>query len=247
MNQTEQYIVKTQIFEGPLELLLNLIEKRKLLINEISLAKITDDYILFLKENENLLSLKERAHFILIASTLLLIKSKSILPTLELTEEEQDSVQDLELRLKIYKLIKGTEPFVQEKFGKNIAFYRQESKKNSTIVFSANEQISKENLFNNILKVIQNLPKTEIKPKAIIQKIISLEEMISKLIDRVQTNLSMSFKDFSNFGKAEKVNIVIGFLAMLELVKQGAIEVEQQTKFGDIKMQTKNLNMPKYY
>jgi chromatin segregation and condensation protein Rec8/ScpA/Scc1 (kleisin family) len=73
--------------------------------------------------------------------------------------------------------------------------------------------------------VIKNLPKTEIRPKAVIQKIISLEDMISSLTQRVKNSLSMSFREFSNFGKAEKVNIIVGFLAMLELVKQGSIEV----------------------
>ena len=57
----------------------------------------------------------------------------------------------------------------------------------------------------------------------------------------------MSFKEFSNFGKAEKVNIIVGFLAMLELVRQGAIEAQQEAKFGDINMQTNNFGTPKYH
>jgi segregation and condensation protein A len=247
MNDKDHYIVKTEVFEGPLDLLLNLIEKRKLLINDISLAKITDDYINFVKDENNAFTIKDRAQFILIASTLLLIKSKSILPTLDLTEEEEHSIHDLELRLKIYKRIKDTEVFVSEKFGKNVSFFKQENRKNDRVVFAPNPQITSQGLFSLIAGVIKNLPKTEIRPKAVIQKIISLEEMIGNLTTRIKNNLSMSFKEFSNFGKAEKINIIVGFLAMLELVKQGAIEAQQEAKFGDINMQTNNFDTPKYF
>jgi hypothetical protein len=71
--------IKSEIFEGPLDLLLSLIEKRKLLINEVSLAKITDDYIAHI-QNASEQSMRDQSNFILIASTLLLIKSKSLLP-----------------------------------------------------------------------------------------------------------------------------------------------------------------------
>ena len=247
MNEKEHYIVKTEVFEGPLDLLLSLIEKRKLLINDISLAKITDDYINFVKDDNNAYTIKDRAQFILVASTLLLIKSKSILPTLDLTEEEQDSIEDLELRLKIYKKIKDVEPFVADRFGKNISFYKQETKRSDQSVFAPNPKITAQNLFGLVAGVIKNLPKTEVRPKAVIQKIISLEDMIGNLTTRIKNSLSMSFREFSNFGKAEKVNIIVGFLAMLELVKQGAIEAQQEAKFGDINMQTNNFDTPKYF
>ena len=80
--------VKTSSFEGPLDLLLDLIEKRKLFINDVSLAKVTDDFIAHIKQFDDL-PMAESAHFILIASTLLLIKSKSLLQELNLTEEEK--------------------------------------------------------------------------------------------------------------------------------------------------------------
>ena len=82
------FTVKTKDFEGPLDLLLDLIEKRKFFINDLSLAKVTDDFIAHIQQFENL-PMGESAHFILVASTLLLIKSRSLLPQLNLTEEEQ--------------------------------------------------------------------------------------------------------------------------------------------------------------
>ena len=85
MNTT--FKIKTEAFEGPLDLLLNLIEKRKLFINDISISKVADDYIAYIK-NLNKFPIRESANFILIASTLLLIKSISLLPNLHLSEEE---------------------------------------------------------------------------------------------------------------------------------------------------------------
>ena len=82
-----EFSIRTEVFEGPLDLLLTLIEKRKFLVNDISLAAVTDDFIKYMNMGEEVL-LSERAHFVLTAATLLLIKSKSLLPTLELTEEE---------------------------------------------------------------------------------------------------------------------------------------------------------------
>src|SRR3989344_3893767 len=113
--------VKTQTFEGPLDLLLELIEKRELFINDISLAKVTDDFIAHVKQFDNL-PMGESAHFILVASTLLLIKSKSLLPQLQLTEDEQGDIRDLETRLKIYKKIKEASVHIRELFGKEVIF-----------------------------------------------------------------------------------------------------------------------------
>jgi segregation and condensation protein A len=239
----QEFEVKTEVFEGPLDLLLNLIEKRKLLINDLSLAQITDDYITYLK-NHNIFSVERSANFIMVASTLLLIKSKSLLPTLELTSEEKHSIEDLELRLKIYKRIKDAEKNVAEVFGKNISYFAND-RKETTTVFVPPQNIKKEDIFLSIKNVLKNLPKLEIKPKVIVQKVISLDVMINRLTERITQNLNMSFKDFSNYGKTEKVNIIVSFLAMLELVKEGIIEAVQEDK-NDIHMQTKNFNTPKY-
>ncbi|MDD4989460.1 MAG: segregation/condensation protein A, partial [Candidatus Pacebacteria bacterium] len=122
--ENQGYKIKTEVFEGPLDLLLSLIEKRKLLINEISLAQITDDYIAYIKNTGNQ-TMGESANFILIASTLLLIKSRSLLPNLSLSEEEEQSIDELEHRLKIYKEIKELSVHIAERFGKEMIFAPQ--------------------------------------------------------------------------------------------------------------------------
>ena len=86
----------------------------------------------------------------------------------------------------------------------------------------------------------------EILPKAVVNKIISLEEVIKNLTERIKTGLSMNFKDFAQIGKEDKINIIVSFLAMLELVKQGVIEVMQENQFDDIQMQTQEMDTPRY-
>ncbi len=235
--------VKTEIFEGPLDLLLSLIEKRKLFINEISLSKIADDYVEYVKKIGEF-PIKDSAEFILIASTLLLIKSRSLLPSLPLTTEEQTDIADLEKRLKILERMRELSHHIKERFGKEIIFYPQARKMEP--VFSPDESMKKENLWMAIKEVLKNLPKKEFLQKVVVDKVISLEKMIENLAERVKSNLRMSFKDFSKMGRENKVNVIVSFLAMLELVKQGAVNVVQETKHGDIMMETTNLDIPRY-
>ena len=116
----DDFKVKTPVFEGPLEVLLGMVEKRKLFINDIALSQVADDYISHVQsiQSEKGYPMAEVAQFILIASTLLLIKSKSLLPTLTLTDEEERSVSDLELRLKIYQRLKIASETISKNFGK---------------------------------------------------------------------------------------------------------------------------------
>lgn len=238
-----QFKIKTEVFEGPMDLLLLLIEKRKLFINDVSLANVADDFIFYL-QNKEMYFIKDISEFLIIASTLLLIKSKSLLPSLNFSEEEKKGVQDLELKLKIYKKIKELSISIKNNFGKQIIFFPNARK--TEIIFSSSPEINKENLSKAIFEVIKNLPKFEVKPNLKIKKVISLEEMINNLTKKIQISLKLSFKDFSGIGKEEKINVIISFLAMLELVKQGIIEVNQREKFEDIHIETKNVNVPVY-
>lgn len=239
-----KFIVETGEFNGPLDLLLSLIEKRKLLINDIALAKITDSYIEHVNQIPEI-SIKENAHFILVASTLLLIKSKSLLPNLNLTEEESESIDDLEKRLKIYKRIKDAEIHITESFEKRQAFYKLPTNSDE-VLFSPPEKFGLENIKESIVGILKSLPKKEDLPKTVVKKIVSLEETIINLTEKIQSSLNMSFKDFANVKKSDKVNVVVSFLAMLELVKQGIIEVKQDRSFADIEMQTKVFETPNY-
>jgi len=246
---SEPFTIKQESFEGPLDLLLSLIEKRKLHISEVSLAKVVDDYIQYIKNSESL-SIAESSNFILIASTLTLIKSKALLPRLDLTEEEQSDISDLEKRLKEYKKYKELSVHIQKMFGKNPMYV---SKRQIQIdpIFSPEVGMDVSSIREAIGRVLATLPKAERLTQTIVQKVISLEEMIDRLTERVTKSLKMSFSEFSGkngkpLSKEEKVNVVISFLAMLELVKQEIVSVVQDQDFGDIQIETQQVGLPQY-
>ncbi|HZS42883.1 MAG TPA: ScpA family protein [Candidatus Paceibacterota bacterium] len=241
---TTKFAIKTEQFEGPLDLLLNLIEKRKLLINDISLAKVTDDYLGYLK-NLPQFSIPESANFILIASTLVLIKSRSLLPVISLSEEEEMSIEELQERLRVYKILKEATAGLREHFGRKIIFPKS-STRMTVSVFSPAEDLSLDSLVSSMQNLLANLPKNERLPKTVVEKVISLEEMIDSLTVRIKDSLKMSFREFTKISKENKINIIVSFLAMLELVKQGIIDVTQNTNFDDIHMETQSLETPKY-
>jgi segregation and condensation protein A len=238
------YSIKTEVFEGPLDVLLSLIEKRKLLINDISLSKVADDYISYIKSLGDF-PVEEASQFILIASTLVLIKSKSLLPDLALSYEEEANISDLEDRLKLHKRFKDLSLNLKKMFGKNIMFERLPSK-NKIAVFAPDKNTDKTFLYSVIKKVITSIPKAEEVPKAIVKKVISLQEAIVSLTDRIGKSLKLSFKEFSGLNKKDRVSVIVNFLAMLELVKQGIIQVRQDEIFHDIEMETNTVGTPRY-
>ena len=239
------FTVKTETFEGPLDVLLNLIEKRKLLINEISLSSVADDFIAYVKSHDEF-PVSQAAHFILVASTLLLIKSKSLLPTLELTEEEQSDVEDLKLRLSLHQLHRTQGEVLRAQFGTMMLHFPERDRKRE-VVFSPDETTTLPALTEAIRRVLLNLPKKSEKlVSATVRKVMSLEEMIDRLSSRIQSAVRMRFAEFSGMGKAERVEVIVSFLAMLELVKQGVIKVAQEGHFSDIVMEHDRVATPRY-
>ena len=117
------YEIKTPIFQGPFGLLLDLVEKRKLFINDLSLASVTDDYLRYVSELSRLgekLNHSEVSSFIAVAATLILIKSKSLLPNLSLSGEEESDIKNLEERLRLYQEFCRLADHVKSKFGQKI-------------------------------------------------------------------------------------------------------------------------------
>lgn len=238
------YSIKTSAFEGPFNLLLSLVEEKKLFINDVSLAEVTEDYLKYLNgltekdpENNSLyeVSKDEIGAFITVAATLILIKSKSLLPNLVLTEEEEGDIYSLETRLKLFELFSKLSEHIKSDFGKNIIFPPLE-RKNTNIVFLPDDQISKESMMAFAHDLVGRIPQKTFLPSVEVKKVVSLEEMIDKLTERIQNTVSMSFKDFSGKGvsKEEKVFVIVSFLAMLELVRDGTLDAEQNENFEDI-------------
>lgn len=235
------YKVKTGTFEGPLDVLLGLIEKRKLFINEISLASITEDFIAYVQKVDKK-DIETYTSFISVASTLILIKSRSLIPNLELTEDEKEDIGALERRLELYSIIKEIGVDIGEKFGKQIIFPRLE-RKIETRVFAPDTQISPASMLSNIYDAIKLIPVPEPpKPEVLVLKVKSIEETINDLVERVTKSFKMSFREFSSSQgykdeKEKKVGTIISFLAMLELVRSGFMEAFQESEFEDINIE----------
>jgi len=238
----QSFAIKTEVFEGPLELLLDLIERRKLLINDISLAAVTDEYIAHVRTLQES-HLVETAQFVLVAATLLLIKSKSLLPVLELTEEESHTVADLELRLKLYQLYRDRSIRLRELFDENPLFEKTYVP-DTTPLFTTDAYTTPNALAQALSGVIARFPKPVFRPHVAVKKVMSLEEMIQTVEDRITRQFKLSFKDFVS--SQDRSHVIIGFLAVLELVKQGSILVRQEVHFHDILIERDGIDTPNY-
>ncbi len=237
--EKEVYKIKTANFEGPFHLLLSLIEERKFFINDLSLAQVTEDYLNYVKKIELQIPKEERTHeisnFIAVAATLILIKSKSLLPDLSLSQEEEGDIRNLEDRLRLYEFYTKLSKEISGIFGKKIIFFPEE-RKNEFLVFLPDDQITKESMMTFAHDALGRMPKKVFLPEVEVKKVISIEEMISKLTERIEESVKTTFKDFSGQGKTkeEKLFVIISFLAMLELVRQGMLHAMQEDNFGDI-------------
>lgn len=231
------YAIKQGMFEGPLELLLRLIQEEKLSINEISLAKVTDEFIAYLKELETQGQADPEmlAEFLVIAATLVLIKSRSLLPQFPVNAEEEASIQELEDRLAEYQRVKelaqelgalalgGPKSFSREAYaGREIVFYPPKNLHPSML----------EAAFRAVIAAV---PKAKKLVEEKIKKIISLEEKIKELQALLQKKLERAFSELVA-GAKEKVEVIVSFLAILELARQKLISVEQGGLFSDIKI-----------
>jgi segregation and condensation protein A len=238
------FSIKTDVFEGPLELLLELVERRKLLINDISLAEVTDEYIRQVGLMQEL-SLPNTAQFITLAATLLLVKSKSLLPVLELTEEEELSIEDLEERLKIYQVVRDAAVPVQSLFGKQI-LYSPQFHKPKVEMFVPDQFCTIGALHQAILDTLTALPKKEEPKQASVKVTITLEEMMDRLETRIRQNFKTRFSEL-HAGEVEKKVIIVSFLAVLELFKQGNLLITQGDRFSDFEIELEQSQTPRYY
>lgn len=237
------FSIKTPVFEGPLELLIDLVEKRKLLINDISLASVTDEYMATVSKMQEM-SLPNTANFIVLAATLLLIKSKSLLPVLDLTEEEEKSIDDLENRLRLYQIYKDVSTGIINQFGTNILHERLYIPIKSPL-FITDKFCNLNELRDAIGRVMSELPLKEQKPKVQIKKVISIEQMIDNLHRRIERQFKIKFSELVE-NTREKQVLIVGFLAVLESVKQGSILANQSQRFTDIDIEHTKPTLPRY-
>ncbi|TSD05404.1 MAG: segregation and condensation protein A [Parcubacteria group bacterium Greene0714_7] len=224
------FSIKTPQFEGPLELLLNLIEERKLLISDISLSSVADDFLGYI-QRQVAFPIGQAAHFILVAATLLLLKSRSLLPVLSLTKEEEGNVKDLEFRLTLYKIFRDTAKEISTLHSR--MFFGTGSR-NIEPLFTPSNDLSLQSIQEATERVLASAPKEIERDEVAVKSVISLEEMIDRLSGRIERAIQMTFRDFAGTSAVNKREVVVSFLAMLELFKRGLVLVEQEQTFGEI-------------
>ena len=239
--------VKINVFEGPLDLLLHLIEKNKVNIYDIPITEITDQYMEYVRQmdEENLDVVSE---FLVMAATLLDIKARMLLPK-EVNEEgeEEDPRQELVEKLLEYKMYKYAASELKDlELDGAKAFYKKESipaeVKNfkpavDTVALISEYDINLERL-NEIFKSVMRKQVEKVDPirskfKNIEREEISLEAKMAEIREQVRGLAGINFRTLLEM-QASRSNIIVTFLAILELMKIGAIQIRQEEIFGEI-------------
>lgn len=236
------FTVRAGEYEGPMEVLLDLIERRKLLVNELSISQVTDDFIAYVRTSEDF-PMEDAANFVAVAATLLLIKSKSLLPELELSSEEEEDVDDLKRRLAVYERTRNAARELGRLFGRRVMFPAGERKPEP--MFSPAKDLDLLRISKALEEVLASREVEAKLPEARIRPMVSIEEMMDDLRERVERALSLSFSEFAGDTR-EKIEVIVSFLALLELVKQGAVEADQQGDFKDIQITNAKAAVPHY-
>jgi segregation and condensation protein A len=223
---SNQFVVNQGRFEGPYIKILELVESHKLSISEVSLSKITDEYIDHIKsiENKNIFDMSE---FVLVASTLMLIKAKSLIPKFTFNEEEEKQVDNLEKKLLLFQEIKIAMRNVEQSFDKSRSCSRERTKSDRIINFNDYELklLSMKNLFSIALLTIAKLPNYERLRNIAVRHNIKIEHVIENILNRITESFTslkgMATQLGSSNQREIKKNIIVSFLALLELIKTG--------------------------
>ena len=216
-------------FTGPLDLLISLIEEEKMSVSEVALSKITEQYLEYLDQIEEVMP-EELADFLVVAARLILMKSKTLLPQLL---PDDDDETDLASQLKLYKLFLDASKKVNQLWlAQRYSLPRIEPPHIivSTMPpanFSISAlQASMENLLHR-LKPPKPLPETTI------DRAVSMKEKIDSIRKFLASAKKANFFNIVN-DRGNKTDIIVSFLALLELFKQKALTLDQGGAFGDI-------------
>jgi segregation and condensation protein A len=233
--------IKLDIFEGPLDLLLHLIKNAEVDIYDIPIAEITDQYIAYLKAMEEL-DLEVASEFLVMAATLIEIKSKMLLPRKKNTDDEnsadEDPRKELVEKLVEYKKYKEFAQILKEIELGNIMYFKQpeiiDDIENKEVFF---KNITVENLMIAFKKVIDAYENRYTTGKEIPQNIsfdeYRIEDKMESIKRLILKNKRLSFSQFFNTARS-KIEIIVTFLAMLELIKLKLIRAVQYRNFEDI-------------
>lgn len=219
-------------FDGPLDLLLSLLNEKKMGISEVAISSVTEPYLHYLDTLEEI-NPYELADFLVIAAKLLFLKSKTLLPELTSDDEEGPRLED---QLKLYR------QFVEASKKINILWLDDTSKGYSRVEppavheeFLPPPQFDLAMLREAMMQLISRLEPPKALPQTHIDKSISMKERIDVIRTMLKKSKTFNFREILSQA-ASKTEIIVNFLALLELVKQRDIYVEQDEAFGDMRV-----------
>ena len=242
--QTNKYAIKIENFEGPLDLLCHLIDKNKMDIYDIKISEITDQYIEYINKMEEL-NLEVTSEFIIMATTLLLIKSKRLLPKQEEAEEELTEEQLIE-RIIEYKRYKEITKVLRENYD---IFSNRFLKEPETITLPKQklEKKYEASMIPTIYAELVERNKNRLNQNAINIKKIAItdtytvaskvKEMFKELIRKPK----FIFNKMYTLSKCNKVEVVTAFTGLLELTRRDKVTTTQEEIFGDIVVEKKKI------
>lgn len=221
---------KMEKFEGPLDLLLQLIEQEKLSISEISLSKIADQYL----ESLKLVAEKdpdELADFLVVAARLLLIKSRELIPRDVVLEDEGPS---LETQLKMYKIFWEAAQKLEARIkAKRFLFFRDKLPASIAPRFSPPPSLTSEKLHASFLDVLAKITPVIKYPEERMKRTVSIQEKIDHIRGLMDKGATVRFHEILA-GSKDKTEVVVNFLALLELVRSRVVSADQSEEFGEI-------------
>jgi len=238
--ETKKYAIKIDNFEGPLDLLCHLIDKNKMNIYDINLSEITDQYIAYLKEQESL-NLEIASEFLVMASTLLFLKSKNLLPKQE-EEEEEITEEELIRRIIEYKKFKEISKVLKD----NYIVYSNRYFKGQEEIELPKRKIEKDydkelipKTYKNIVeinneKVNQNAKNIE---KIAITDNYTVASKVKEMFKVLVKQKRFIFNKMFSIKKHNKQEVVTAFSGLLELSRRSKVETIQEELFGDITVQ----------
>ncbi len=221
--------IKIDQFEGPLDLLLQLIERETLPITEVSLSQVTEQYHRYVFEGS--LPTEEIADYIVIASKLLLMKSKVLLPQLGEPEEEGESLVD---QLKLYQQFHQKTGVLFDRWNSNERLFpRLKAPEAWVVSFRPPQRWSPMDL----LRVMESIVAALILPKTIVAQLvdraITLQQRMNDLVSHLANRIQTSFNVFVG-SRANRTEVIVSFLALLELVKRRSVRIQQSDLFSDM-------------
>lgn len=217
-------------FTGPLDLLLSLVEEKELNITEIALAEVTEQYLAHLDTLEEREAV-ELADFLVIAAKLLYLKSKRLLP--EFLPEEEEDADSLEAQLRLYKQFVQVSRHIESSWLDSTKSVFRKEPPRAPAAFALPPSLSASALRASMVHLIKKIAPPKALPRTHIDKGVSLKERIDRIRTLLKSKEKMRFSEAIDNAE-NKTEIIIGFLALLELVKQQSVSLEQDSTFGDI-------------